>query len=299
MYDSIIIGAGPAGLTSAIYLCRANKKVLVLEALTYGGQIVNTNRIDNYPAMPHISGVEFATNLYNQALELGAEIKFEKVIDIKTGDIKEVITSDSSYTCKTIILAMGAEKGKLALPNEDELIGKGLSYCATCDGMFFKNKPVAIVLGHENAISDALYLADIVSKLYIITNKTVFDNNQTQLVELQAKDNVIFMDNSHVTKITGLNQLESIEITSGSEKQEVQVSGLFIDVGKVPETNNITSKFDKDKYGYIKAGEDTLTNIDGVFVAGDLRSKDLRQLTTAVSDGSNAAIKAINYINKR
>ena len=299
MYDTIIVGAGPAGLTSAIYLCRANKKVLVLEALSYGGQIINAAKVDNYPGLPHISGYELATNLYNQALELGMEIKFEKVIDIETGDIKKVITSNSSYTCKSIILAMGAEKRKLGLPLEEELVGKGISYCATCDGMFFKNKEVALVAGNENAISDALFLADIVSKLYIISNKNVFQNNERQLKELQVRDNVILLDNSKVTRLTGQDQLESIEVVTDNEKQELEVAGLFIDVGKVPETNNITKKFRLDEHGYIMAGEDTNTNIEGIFVAGDIRAKDLRQLTTAVSDGSNAAIKAINYINHK
>ena len=299
MYDVIVIGAGPAGLTSAIYLCRANKKMLVLEALTYGGQIINTARIDNYPALPHVSGFDFATNLYNQAIELGAEVKFSKVTDIKLGDTKEVITSDNTYKCKAIILAMGAEKRKLGLEHEDELIGKGISYCATCDGMFFKNKVVAIVGGGDTALGDAEYLADIVSKLYIIHRRDIFRGNERQVEVLKKKDNIEFIMNSNVTRLNGDKKLESIEVTNNDgTKQDIEVDGLFIAVGQVPEVNNITSKFDVDERGYIKASEDTLTNVDGIFVAGDIRTKELRQLTTAVSDGANAATKAIEYINR-
>jgi thioredoxin reductase (NADPH) len=299
MYDVIVIGAGPAGLTSAIYLCRANKKVLVLEALTYGGQIINTSRIDNYPALPHVSGFDFATNLYNQAIELGAEVKFSKVTDIKLGDTKEVITSDNTYKCKAIILAMGAEKRKLGLEHEDEFIGKGISYCATCDGMFFKNKVVAIVGGGDTALGDAEYLADIVSKLYIIHRRDIFRGNERQVEVLKKKDNIEFIMNSNVTRLNGDKKLESIEVTNNNgTKQDIEIDGLFIAVGQVPEVNNITSKFDVDERGYIKASEDTLTNVDGIFVAGDIRTKELRQLTTAVSDGANAATKAIEYINR-
>ena len=166
MYDIIIVGAGPAGLTASIYARRANKTVLVLEANAYGGQIINTLSIENYPAAPHISGFDFATTMYNQAKELGAEIKFEKVLDI-TKD-KEVKTNNNTYQAKAIVIATGASSRKLNLPLEDELIGKGISYCATCDGNFYKNKEVAIVGGGNTAIEDAIYLANLASKVYVI-----------------------------------------------------------------------------------------------------------------------------------
>ena len=168
MWDIIIIGAGPAGLTAAIYARRARKKVLVLEANSYGGQIINAQDIDNYPAAPHINGYEFASNCYNQATELGAEIKFEKAINIISGDIKKVVTTSNSYETKTIIIATGCGIRKLGLDREDELLGKGVSYCAICDGAFFKDKDVAIIGGGNTAVTNALYMANLCSKVYLV-----------------------------------------------------------------------------------------------------------------------------------
>lgn len=299
MYDIIIIGAGPAGLTSAIYGTRANKKVLVLEAKTYGGQIINTSHIDNYPGMPHTNGIEFATNLYNQAKELGADIKFEKAINIETETkIKKVITNKDEYECKAIIIATGADKRKLGVDREDELSGKGVSYCATCDGMFFKNKIVSVVGGGDAALGEAEYLSDICSKVYLIHRRDEFRGNEKQAENLKKKRNVEFILNSNVIKLNGDKVLEGIEVKNkNGEIKELDVSALFIAVGQVPETTNLVANIDKNSSGYIMAGEDTKTNLDGVFVAGDVRIKNLRQLTTAVSDGSQAAVMACNYIN--
>jgi thioredoxin reductase (NADPH) len=295
MYDCIVIGAGPAGLTSSIYLSRANKKVLVLEALTYGGQITKTNKIDNYPAMPHVSGIDFATNLYNQALELGAEIVFEKAIDIDY-DNKVVKTNNNSYTGKAIIIATGTKVQKLSLPKEEELTGRGISYCATCDGTFFKNKDVAVIGGGNTALSDALYLSDLCNKVYLIHRRDEFRGFESQVEELKQKPNIEIILNSNVTKIIGDNFLTGIELNN---KDIININGLFIAIGSIPETNNLIKGLDLNDKGYIKAKEDTLTNIPGLFVAGDIREKNLRQLTTAVADGANAAVKAIEYINKK
>ena len=296
MYDIIIIGAGPAGLTSAIYATRANKKVLVLEAKTYGGQIINTACIDNYPALPHVNGFDFATNLYNQTKELGAEIKFEKVVGLEPdGDIKKVITSDNEYECKSVIIATGADKRKLGVDREEELVGKGVSYCATCDGMFFK-----VVGGGNAALDDAEYLADICNKVYLIHRRDEFRGNEIEVEKIRGKDNVDFILNSNVTKLLGNNLLDSIEVTDKlGNTREIKVSGIFIAVGQIPETTNLVQKINIDTGGYIIAGEDTKTNIDGVFVAGDVRTKTLRQLTTAVGDGAQAAVMACNYINSK
>lgn len=188
MYDIIIVGAGPAGLTSAIYASRASKKVLVLEAKSYGGQIINTLDIENYPVEDHISGFDFATKLYNQVKSLGADIVFEKVIDIKNSDdIKEVITNKNTYKTKTIILATGSVNRKLGLSNEDELIGKGISYCATCDGGFYKNKIVAVVGGGNTALEDALYLSDIANTVYLIHRRDEFRGDEVTLSNLKEK----------------------------------------------------------------------------------------------------------------
>ena len=301
MYDIIIVGAGPAGLTAGIYARRASKKVLILEAVTYGGQIINTLDIENYPAAPHISGYDFATNLYNQTKELGAEIIFEKVIDIKdNGDTKEVITPKNTYQGKTIILATGAENRKLRLENEDELLGKGVSYCATCDGGFYKGKDVAVVGGGNTAIEEALYLTDIVNKVYLIHRRDSFRADESLVEELKTKDNIEFIYNSNVTKLNSDTVLNSIEVThNDGTKKTINISGIFIAVGKVPENQNFAKIINLDNLGYVIAKEDCHTNVDGIFVAGDNRVKSLRQLVTATSDGAIAATEAIKYINKK
>ena len=300
MYDIIIIGAGPAGLTAAIYGLRARKKVLVLEANAYGGQIINTLDIENYPAAPHINGFDFATNCYNQAKELGAEIKFEKAINIIDGDIKKVITKDKEYEAKSIIIATGCGIRKLGLDKEDELLGKGISYCATCDGAFFKNKEVAVVGGGNTALEDALYLSDIVKKVYVIHRRDTFRGEDKSVMELKDKSNVEFIYNSNVTKLIGSDTLEGIEITDNDgNTKSIDVSGLFIAIGRIPENANFTKIISVDSTGYIKALEDCKTNVDGIFVAGDARVKTLRQLVTAASDGAIAATNAIKYINRK
>ncbi len=300
LYDIIIIGAGPAGLTAAIYAGRANKKVLVLEAKTYGGQIINTPDIENYPVEEHISGFDFATKIYNQAKNLGAEIVFEKVIEIKDlGKEKEVVTNKNTYNTKTIILATGSENRKLGLPNEDELVGKGISYCATCDGAFYRKKTVAVVGGGNNALEDALYLSNLVEKVYLIHRRDEFRGEETTVNKLKEKDNVEFIYNSNVTKLNANEKLESIEVTNkeGSIKT-INVDGLFVAVGRIPENQNFAKVINLDESGYIIAGENCHTNVDGIFVAGDNRVKEVRQLVTATSDGAIAATEAIKYINQ-
>lgn len=295
MYDIIIIGAGPAGLTSAIYARRAMKSVLVLEALSYGGQIINTLSIENYPAMPGVSGFDFATNLYNQAKDLGADIKFEKVLEIKDGSLKKVVTSKEEYECKCVIIATGCENRKLGLPLEEELTGRGISYCATCDGNFYKGKIVAVVGGGNTALEDALYLSDIASKVYLIHRREEFRGEESTLNLLKKKGNIEFILNSNVTKLVGNDKLEKIIV---NDDKEIEVSGLFVAIGKIPENENFRKLINLDDNGYIDSSEDCHTNISGIFVAGDARRKDLRQLVTATSDGAVAANEAIKYINE-
>lgn len=292
MYDIIIVGAGPAGLTGAIYGCRASKKVLVLEANSYGGQIVNTPDIENYPAFEHISGFDFADKLYNQARELGAEIKFEKVVSIKDGSIKEVVSNKETYKCKSIILATGLVNRKLYI-NEDKFVGKGVSYCATCDGAFYKDKDVAVVGGGNTAIEDALYLSDICRKVFLIHRRDKFRAFDGLVDKLKEKENVSFILNSNVTSLIGDERLEGIQISDG---RKIDVSGLFIAIGKIPE-NQIFDIIDLDDSGYIVTNDDCHTNIPGIFAAGDNRVKSVRQLVTATSDGAIAAMEAIKYIN--
>lgn len=298
-YDIIIIGAGPAGLTSAIYAKRANKNVLVLEAKNYGGQIINTLDIENYPANEHISGFDFATNLYNQAKNLGAEIVFEKVVDIKNGNKeKEVITTKNTYKTKSIIIATGSENRKLGLPNEDEFVSKGISYCATCDGAFYKKKTVAVVGGGNTALEDALYLANLASKVYLIHRRDEFRGEESSVNLLKGKNNVEFIYNSNVTKLNTKDKIESIEVTNNDgTKTTIEVDALFIAVGRVPENQNFAKLIKLDKAGYVIANENCHTNVEGIFVAGDNRVKEVRQLVTATSDGAIAAVEAIKYIN--
>ena len=299
LYDIIIIGAGPAGLTSAIYAKRANKNILVLEAKNYGGQIINTLDIENYPANEHISGFDFATNLYNQAKNFGAEIKYEKVVDINNlGKEKEVITTKNTYKTKTIIIATGSENRKLGLPNEDEFAGKGISYCATCDGAFYKEKTVAVVGGGNTALEDALYLADLASKVYLIHRRDEFRGEESTINLLKEKDNIEFLYNSNVTKLNTKDRLESIEVTSNDgEIRTIDVDALFIAIGRIPENQNFAKLINLDNAGYIISNEYCHTNVEGIFVAGDNRVKELRQLVTATSDGAIAAVEAIKYIN--
>lgn len=300
MYDIIIVGAGPAGLTAAIYARRADKKVLVLEAKAYGGQIINTLDIENYPTEEHISGFDFATKLYNQAKNLGAEIEFERVLSIKDSDKEKVVlTSENSYKTKAIIIATGSENKKLGLLNEEELIGKGISYCATCDGAFYKNKVVAVVGGGNTALEDALYLSDIAGKVYLIHRRDSFRGEESTLSRLKTKGSVEFVLNHTIEKLNADKKIKSIEIADkDGNLRTLEVDGLFVAVGRVPENQAFSKLIDLDESGYIVAGEDCHTNIDGIYVAGDNRTKNLRQLVTAVSDGAIAATEAIKFIDQ-
>ena len=300
MYDIIIIGAGPAGLTSAIYARRSNKKVLVLEAMSYGGQLINILDIENYPGYEHINGVDLATKLYDQAINLGAEILFEKVIDIKIDDkVKEVITSDNKYKGKTVIIATGSENRKLGLVNENELIGKGISYCATCDGNFYKNKIVAVVGGGKVALEDALYLSNICKLVYLIHHSDKFSDDDEVMPLLKEKENVKFIVNNNVTKLNANSVLESIEVTNkDGEKENIRVSGLFVAIGRIPENGNFGKIINLNEKGYVVASDNCHTNMEGIFAAGDNRVKSLRQIVTATNDGAVAAVEAIKYINR-
>ena len=299
MYDIIIIRAGPAGLTAAIYARRALKKVLILEALNYGGQIINTLTIDNYPVNPGISGFDFATKLYNQVKQLGAEIKYERVTEIKNNEVKEVITPNSTYQAKTIIIATGSNNRKLGLPNEEELIGKGISYCATCDGAFYKDEDVAIVGGGNTAIEDALYLSDIANKVYLIHRRDTFKAEESLVNKLKEKNNIIFVYNSTVTKLNSDDKLVSIEVTNNDKIETIEITGLFVAIGRVPANEIFKNVLDIDEFGYIKAKENCHTSVEGIYVAGDNRTKNLRQLVTATADGAVAATEAIKYMNLR
>ena len=296
MYDIIIIGAGIAGLTSAIYSLNANKKVLVLEKQSYGGQIINSSMVNNYPGLPKVNGFILATAIYNQALDLGCEIKYEEVEKITTE--KEVFTNKNKYQAKAIIIATGVISNKLNIENEDKYIGKGISYCATCDGNFYKNKDVMVVGGGNTALEEALYLSDICNKVYLIHRRDEFRGQRSYLDKLKEKANVEIITNSQVKKIIGENMLKNVEIINNdSITRTISVSGLFVAVGRVPSNVIFKDIIELNDLGYIKSDSNCHTNIDGIFVAGDVKDKKLRQLVTAASDGAIAALEAINYIN--
>ena len=294
MNDIIVIGAGTAGLTCAIYGLRAGKNVLVFEEKMYGGQIVNTPSIENYPGYKNISGFEFANNLYEQAKALGMEYRNEQVIEIKNESIKLVVTEKGTYETKAVVIATGAKNRMLGLENESELMGKGISYCATCDGAFFKGREVAVVGGGNTALEDALFLSNYCSKVYIIHRRDEFRGDKADVDKLKIKENVEFILNSTVEELLGENRLEGIRVRNSADNKitEFNVAGVFIAIGQVPDNERFRNIVELDDKGYIVAGEDCRTGADGIFAAGDCRTKSVRQLVTAAGDGAVAGLGA-------
>lgn len=300
MFDVIIVGAGPAGLSAGIYTVRSGKSALILEGKSYGGQIINTPDIENYPGIKNISGFEFATGLYEQATSLGAEVKYEQAVSIEDkGDIKIVNTEQGSYECKAVILATGAKNRPLGIEKEKEFVGYGISYCATCDGAFYRNKDVAVVGGGNTAIEDALFLTNYCNKVYVIHRRDTFRVDPKDVEKLKSKDNVEFVMNSTVEKILGESSVEGIEIKDKNTKEtkNINVSGIFVAVGQEPDNQMFSDLVELDESGYIIAKEDCMTNVKGIYTAGDCRTKSVRQLTTAAADGAVAALAACAIID--
>lgn len=305
MYDVIIIGAGIAGLTAAIYVRRSNKTVLVLEGQAYGGQIINTLQIENWPGDYGVSGVDLMQKIYKQATELGAEVEFEEVEVVeKVGEDFVTKTEDGEYKAGAVILAVGAEDKKLGIEREAELTGRGVSYCATCDGAFYKGKNVAVIGGGNTALYDAVYLADIVDKVYVVHRRDEFRGDAVLLEKLKRKENVEFVL-GYVPeqilgdgKVAGVKLIPSGKVDSATSERTLDVDGIFVAIGKKPATEKFAELVKLDENGYIVAGEDCKTSCDGVYVAGDCRTKDIRQLVTAAADGAVAADAAVNYLSK-
>ena len=303
MKDIVIVGAGPAGLSAAIYVQRSGKSALVLEATTYGGQIINTPDIANYPGLAHVSGVEFATNLYNQAKDLGAEVLFQRVLGVEDrGETKVVKTAKAEFPCKAVILATGAKNRPLGLDNEQALIGKGISYCATCDGMFFREKDVAVNGGGNTALEDALFLSNYCGKVTVIHRREGFRGSEESLARLRERENVEFVLNATVDRLEeteGRLSAVTVKDKNTGDLSSIPVSGLFVAIGQAPDNTPFENVASLDPQGYIAAGEDCETGTPGVFTAGDCRTKKVRQLTTAASDGAVAALAACEYIDKQ
>lgn len=299
MADIIIVGAGPAGLSAAIYARRAGMSTVVYEAESYGGQIINTPEIENYPAIAKISGFDFADGLYKQAEALGAEIKFDKVTEIRPveGGFEVATEYSGTENCKAVVLAVGAKNRHMGIAREEELTGKGVSYCATCDGAFYKGKTVAVTGGGNTAVEDAIYLCGMAEKVYLVHRRNEFRAEETLVNAAKAIENLEFVTPYVVKELKGEPKLSSVILENredGSEK-ELTVDGLFVAIGQEPATASFKDLVTLTG-GYIEAGEDCRTNVPGIFAAGDGRTKKVRQLTTACADGAVAALAAVDFI---
>lgn len=294
MYDAIIIGCGPAGISAAIYLKRANKNVLVLEKETIGGQMSTSPLIENYPGIESISGTELAFKMYNQMTKLGIKVVLEEVKEVLEN---EVITEKNRYKTKVIIIATGAKFRRLNIPNEEKFIGKGIHFCTSCDGSFYKDKIVAVIGGANSAVINAIYLSNICKKVYLIYRKENLKCEEILEEKVKKQSNIEMINNSNVIKINGDKNLESIVIDTLGKETIIKLDGIFESIGLEAQTEIAKNLLPLDKHNYF-IHNNTITQYENIFVAGDCVSKQVKQITTAVSDGTNAAVLAINYLNK-
>jgi len=301
MYDLIIIGSGPAGLSAAVYGKRAGLEVLVIEKnYMSGGQVLNTYEVDNYLGMPGINGFDMGMQFREHADKLGVEHAEGEVTGIEDGKVKKVITTDREYEAYAVILAMGANHAHLNVPGEEKFTGRGVSYCATCDGAFYRGKTVAVVGGGDVALEDAVYLARFCEKVYLIHRRDEFRGAKILQKQVEALENIEVLYSHTVEEICGednVNKLLLKDVKAGVQK-ELPVDGIFIAVGIVPATKWLPDWIEKDEKGYVVATEEGETSKTGIYAAGDIRTKALRQIITAVADGANAAVRAGNYINE-
>lgn len=298
MTDVLIVGAGPAGLTAAIYAMRAGLSAMAFDKNMYGGQMVLTSEIQNYPSIMQAEGVELASNMYNHATRLGAQIRFEEVTGVElTGKVKRVHTMEGVYEGRSIILAGGATRRKLGCPGEQEYIGRGVSYCATCDAAFYKDKTVAIVGGGSTALEDALFLSNHCKKVYLIHRRDEFRGEKVLQKAIAERENIEVVFFATVHEITGGEKVEQLLLNTKEGPRTLKVDGVFVAIGLVPESTLYGELLPVDEAGYVAAGENCATPIEGVYVAGDLRAKPLRQIITACADGAVAAVGAAAFCN--
>lgn len=301
MYDIAIIGGGAAGLTAALYALRANKKIVIIEKGTFGGQITFSPLVENFPTQASLSGAELADKLTEQVLSHGADIEVDTVLEIKDlGEYKKIICESTEIDAKTAIIATGAKHRMLGLNRENEFVGNGISFCAVCDGAFYKDKSVAVIGGGNSALQEAILLSDLCSKVTIIQNLPELTGEQKLRDRLKSKSNVEIICSTVVNSFEGENELSSITIKNqdSGEITELKVDGVFIAIGLVPQNENFKNVLELDNFGYADSPESCTTKTEGIFVAGDCRKKEVRQLTTACADGSTAALAACKYLDK-
>ena len=298
MYDIIIIGGGPSGLTAALYGVRSGKSVLLFEKIGFGGQIAKSPLVENYPGIRAISGTELSESLRSQAESFGCEFRKETVTSVLDGDVKKVSTSKGEYEARAVIFALGTEERKLGLENEEKYVGRGLSYCAYCDGNFFRNREVAVIGGGNTALQDALYLSDICKKVYLVHRRNEFRAEKNLVEKAVRKENIELVTDSVPTEIGGSPIVQYLKVKNKltDEERELSVNGVFMAIGQLPLTKDFADVLPLDEGGYALAGEDCTVR-DGIYVCGDCRKKEIRQLTTAVSDGTVAATRAVEFIN--
>lgn len=292
MYDVIIIGSGPAGLSAAIYAGRAKLNTLIIEEKPMsGGQIVNTTEVDNYPGLPGIGGFELAQKMREHAEKSGTAFVKEQVVSVEEKNVKKVVTTNQKqYETKAVIIASGASYKKLMVPGEEKLTGMGVSYCATCDGAFFRNRTVAVIGGGDVALEDALFLARGCEKVYLIHRRDSFRGAKVLAEQVQANEKIEILYDTVTEEICGEEMVQGIKVLNKKTQEEKQltVNGVFIAVGMAPNTVKMVPEPELDDAGYIRAGEDTRSSISGIYAVGDIRTKQLRQVVTAVADGANA-----------
>ena len=299
MFDIIVVGGGPAGLTAAVYARRAGKSVLVIEKETFGGQITFSPKVENIPGFASVSGNEFAEKLTEQAISQGADFECCEVLGIEDGGVKKVMTDDGVFEGKAVIIATGARHRLLGLPDEEKYIGDGISFCAVCDGAFYKDQSVAVIGGGNSAMQEALLLSEQCKKVYVFQNLAGFTGEKALADQLVEKENVEIRFETVVDSIIDDGGFAGIRIKSanGGETEEVKVDGMFIAIGLVPQNEPFSSVLELNAYGYADADESCKAKTDGIFVAGDCRSKRIRQVATAASDGAIAALAACDYID--
>jgi len=299
LYDIIIIGGGPAGLTAAVYARRAGKTVLILEKNTFGGQITWSPRVENFPGFAEISGTELGDLMTNQAMAQGAEVELEEAASVIEGEGCKIVqcVSGAEFSGRAVILATGAKPRPLGVAREEELTGSGVNYCAVCDGAFYAGLPVAVVGGGNSALQDAMLLSETCSKVYLIHRRDSFRGEQQLADALAKKENVEFLLNARVTELLGNDELNGLVVEQDGTARTLSVDGVFVAVGHQPDNNAFAGLTALDARGYADAEEDCLTGTPGFYVAGDCRKKGVHQLTTAVADGATAALAAVHYID--